>query len=174
MTTTSCFWAFVEQAGHRLSCHHRYFLVIACTLVCSLQQLMLHQQIAALLFSIIQGKNSFSHISDLFSHHKCLTLSHAFCRASPCEFVIPLSKYVKAVYHTRISVGMRFRMLFETEESSVRRYVKPMVRSHHLLCGHYFGFYPLILISLSSSVDMSLDAFCIRLCVLVHCLYMSI
>lgn len=33
-----------------------------------------------------------------------------------------MAKYVKAVYHTRVSVGMRFRMLFETEESSVRRY----------------------------------------------------
>ncbi|XP_027178498.1 auxin response factor 8 [Coffea eugenioides] len=44
-------------------------------------------------------------------------------RASPSEFVIPLSKYFKAVYHTRVSVGMRFRMLFETEESSVRRYM---------------------------------------------------
>ncbi|KAI4303697.1 hypothetical protein MLD38_039298 [Melastoma candidum] len=44
-------------------------------------------------------------------------------RASPCEFVIPLAKYVKAVYHSRVSVGMRFRMLFETEESSVRRYM---------------------------------------------------
>jgi hypothetical protein len=44
-----------------------------------------------------------------------------YCRASPSEFVIPLAKYVKAVYHTRVSVGMRFRMLFETEESSVRR-----------------------------------------------------
>ncbi|KAI8000749.1 Auxin response factor 6 [Camellia lanceoleosa] len=43
-------------------------------------------------------------------------------RASPSEFVIPLTKYVKAVYHTRVSVGMR-RMLFETEESSVRRYM---------------------------------------------------
>ncbi|KAF3783627.1 Auxin response factor 6 [Nymphaea thermarum] len=43
-------------------------------------------------------------------------------RASPSEFVIPLAKYAKAVYHTRVSVGMRFRMLFETEESSVRRY----------------------------------------------------
>ncbi|XP_059668734.1 auxin response factor 6-like isoform X2 [Cornus florida] len=42
-------------------------------------------------------------------------------RASPSEFVIPLAKYVKAVYHTRVSVGMRFRLLFETEESSVRR-----------------------------------------------------
>ncbi|XP_059283629.1 auxin response factor 8-like [Lycium ferocissimum] len=44
-------------------------------------------------------------------------------RASPSEFVISLSKYIKAVYHTRVSVGMRFRMLFETEESSVRRYM---------------------------------------------------
>ncbi|KAL0008550.1 hypothetical protein SO802_010052 [Lithocarpus litseifolius] len=44
-------------------------------------------------------------------------------RASPSEFVIPLAKYVKEVYHTRVSVGMRFRMLFETEESSVRRYM---------------------------------------------------
>ncbi|KAK6127536.1 hypothetical protein DH2020_038739 [Rehmannia glutinosa] len=46
-----------------------------------------------------------------------------FIWASPSEFVIPLSKYAKAVYHTRVSVGMRFRMLFETEESSVRRYM---------------------------------------------------
>ncbi|CAM8996209.1 unnamed protein product [Rhodiola kirilowii] len=44
-------------------------------------------------------------------------------RASPSEFVIPLTKYVKTVYHTRVSVGMRFRMLFETEESTVRRYM---------------------------------------------------
>ncbi|KAI4308154.1 hypothetical protein L6164_031257 [Bauhinia variegata] len=44
-------------------------------------------------------------------------------RASPSEFVIPLARYVKAVCHTRVSVGMRFRMLFETEESSVRRYM---------------------------------------------------
>ncbi|XP_043695422.1 auxin response factor 12-like [Telopea speciosissima] len=44
-------------------------------------------------------------------------------RASPSEFVIPLSKYAKAVFHTRVTVGMRFRMLFETEESSVRRYM---------------------------------------------------
>ncbi|KAJ6815221.1 auxin response factor 12-like isoform X2 [Iris pallida] len=44
-------------------------------------------------------------------------------RTCPSEFVIPLSKYAKAVYHTRVSVGMRFRMLFETEESSVRRYM---------------------------------------------------
>jgi len=43
-------------------------------------------------------------------------------RASQSEFVIQLSKYIKAVFHTRISVGMRFRMLFETEESSVRRW----------------------------------------------------
>ncbi|KAE9603083.1 hypothetical protein Lal_00042383 [Lupinus albus] len=44
-------------------------------------------------------------------------------RSSPSEFVIPFAKYVKSVYHTQVSVGMRFRMLFETEESSLRRYM---------------------------------------------------
>ncbi|GMI81336.1 hypothetical protein HRI_001802900 [Hibiscus trionum] len=43
-------------------------------------------------------------------------------RASPSEFVIPLAKYIKAMY-TQVSLGMRFRMMFETEESGVRRYM---------------------------------------------------
>ncbi|XP_062228343.1 auxin response factor 16-like isoform X2 [Phragmites australis] len=43
-------------------------------------------------------------------------------RASPSEFVIPLAKYNKALY-TQVSLGMRFRMLFETEDSGVRRYM---------------------------------------------------
>lgn len=43
-------------------------------------------------------------------------------RASPSEFVIPLAKYNKAMY-TQVSPGMRFRMVFETEESGVRRYM---------------------------------------------------
>ncbi|XP_058113500.1 auxin response factor 19-like [Magnolia sinica] len=44
-------------------------------------------------------------------------------RASPSEFVIPLAKYNKAVYSNQISLGMRFRMVFETEESGTRRYM---------------------------------------------------
>ncbi|KAF5749407.1 auxin response factor 2 family protein [Tripterygium wilfordii] len=44
-------------------------------------------------------------------------------RASPSEFVIPLAKYYKAVYGNQISRGMRFRMMFETEESGTRRYM---------------------------------------------------
>ncbi|GMH03575.1 hypothetical protein Nepgr_005414 [Nepenthes gracilis] len=43
-------------------------------------------------------------------------------RASPSEFVIPLAKYNRAMY-TQVSLGMRFRMMFETEESGVRRYM---------------------------------------------------
>ncbi|GAB2218209.1 hypothetical protein Drorol1_Dr00001428 [Drosera rotundifolia] len=43
-------------------------------------------------------------------------------RASPREFVIPLAKFNKAMY-TQVSMGMRFRMMFETEESGVRRYM---------------------------------------------------
>ncbi|XP_076888023.1 auxin response factor 5-like [Bidens hawaiensis] len=44
-------------------------------------------------------------------------------RASPSEFVIPLAKYYKAVCTNQISLGMRFRMMFETEESGTRRYM---------------------------------------------------
>ncbi|WOL12159.1 auxin response factor 16 isoform X2 [Canna indica] len=43
-------------------------------------------------------------------------------RACPSEFVIPLAKYNKAMY-TQVTLGMRFRMLFETEDSGVRRYM---------------------------------------------------
>ncbi|XP_038698692.1 auxin response factor 7-like isoform X2 [Tripterygium wilfordii] len=43
-------------------------------------------------------------------------------RASPSEFVVPLAMYNKAMY-TQVSLGMRFRMMFETEESGVRRYM---------------------------------------------------
>ncbi|OIW19343.1 hypothetical protein TanjilG_03477 [Lupinus angustifolius] len=43
-------------------------------------------------------------------------------RASPSEFVIPLAKYNKAMF-TQVSLGMRFRMMFETEDSGVRRYM---------------------------------------------------
>ncbi|XWS26561.1 hypothetical protein CRYUN_Cryun26dG0041100 [Craigia yunnanensis] len=43
-------------------------------------------------------------------------------RATPSEFVIPLAKYNKVMY-TQVSLGMRFRMMFETEESGVRRYM---------------------------------------------------
>ncbi|RYR17051.1 hypothetical protein Ahy_B03g061859 isoform A [Arachis hypogaea] len=63
------------------------------------------------------GHDIVSFLTDDFSF---ATFNFSAC---PSDFVIPLAKYVKAVYHTRVSVGMRFRMLFETEESSVRRYM---------------------------------------------------
>ncbi|KAL3642839.1 hypothetical protein CASFOL_013654 [Castilleja foliolosa] len=44
-------------------------------------------------------------------------------RASPSEFVIPLAKYYKAACSNQISLGMRFRMMFETEESGTKRYM---------------------------------------------------
>ncbi|OWM80904.1 auxin response factor 5 isoform X2 [Punica granatum] len=48
-------------------------------------------------------------------------------RACPSEFVVPLAKYRKAIYGTRISVGMRFGMMFETEESGKRRYMGTII-----------------------------------------------
>ncbi|KAE8656064.1 Auxin response factor 5 [Hibiscus syriacus] len=48
-------------------------------------------------------------------------------RACPAEFVIPLSKYRKSVYGSQVSVGTRFGMMFETEESGKRRYMGSIV-----------------------------------------------
>ncbi|KAK4599953.1 hypothetical protein RGQ29_009846 [Quercus rubra] len=48
-------------------------------------------------------------------------------RACPSEFVIPLSRFRKSVFGTQLSVGMRFGMMFETEESSKRRYMGTIV-----------------------------------------------
>ncbi|KAJ1421653.1 PB1 domain [Sesbania bispinosa] len=48
-------------------------------------------------------------------------------RACPSAFVIPLAKYRKAVYETQLSVGLRFGMMFETEESGKRRYMGTII-----------------------------------------------
>ena len=43
------------------------------------------------------------------------------CRTSPSEFVIPYHKYVKAESNIP-TVGSRFKMRFESEESAERRF----------------------------------------------------
>ncbi|KAI4374936.1 hypothetical protein MLD38_012871 [Melastoma candidum] len=48
-------------------------------------------------------------------------------RVCPAEFVVPLAKYRKAIYGTRISAGMRFGMMFETEESVKRTYMGTVI-----------------------------------------------
>ncbi|MBA0691551.1 hypothetical protein Goari_009173, partial [Gossypium aridum] len=48
-------------------------------------------------------------------------------RSCPSEFVIPMAKYCKSVYATQVSAGMRFGMMFETEESGKRRYMGTIV-----------------------------------------------
>ncbi|KAK4859800.1 hypothetical protein QYF36_012047 [Acer negundo] len=53
-------------------------------------------------------------------------------RACPSEFVIPFAKYRKSVYGTQISVGMRFGMMFETEESGKRRYMGTIIGTSDL------------------------------------------
>ncbi|XP_010498407.1 PREDICTED: auxin response factor 5-like [Camelina sativa] len=48
-------------------------------------------------------------------------------RACPAAFVIPLAKYRKAICGSQLSVGMRFGMMFETEDSGKRRYMGTIV-----------------------------------------------
>lgn len=56
------------------------------------------------------------------SGYQNLKLKPFIFRASPTEFVVPFAKYQKALYGNQISLGMRFRMMFETEELGTRRY----------------------------------------------------
>lgn len=48
-------------------------------------------------------------------------------RACPSDFVIPLTKFRKSVYGSQLSSGMRFGMMFETEDSGKRRYMGTIV-----------------------------------------------
>ncbi|CAN8312619.1 unnamed protein product [Cochlearia groenlandica] len=48
-------------------------------------------------------------------------------RACPAEFVIPIAKYRKAICGSQLSAGMRFGMMFETEDSGKRRYMGTIV-----------------------------------------------
>lgn len=65
-----------------------------------------------------------SPLNAFFFHEQLLreNTTEYFCRAAPAEFVVPLAKYTKAMY-AQVSLGMRFRMIFETEECGVRRYM---------------------------------------------------
>ncbi|KAL9306719.1 Auxin response factor 5 [Arabidopsis thaliana] len=53
--------------------------------------------------------------------------AHATANPCPAEFVIPLAKYRKAICGSQLSVGMRFGMMFETEDSGKRRYMGTIV-----------------------------------------------
>ena len=104
-------------------CHHQFYQVTACTLEFWQPQPMLLQIVVPLLFSIIQGILVVNCILLALSANSQANESYySLDRASPSEFVIPLAKYNKALY-TQVSLGMRFRMLFETEDSGVRRYM---------------------------------------------------
>lgn len=86
---------------------------------------MLLQITAHSLYFTIQGTFGILHMCITMTWHGMTSIeqcSFEFDRASPSEFVVPLAKYNKVTY-TQVSLGMRFRMMFETEESGVRRYM---------------------------------------------------
>lgn len=58
----------------------------------------------------------FLHLVDLNFIVKCIFS----CRASSSEFVVPFRRFMKSL-DTSFSVGMRFKMRFETEDAGERR-----------------------------------------------------
>ncbi|KAI3749791.1 hypothetical protein L2E82_20407 [Cichorium intybus] len=55
------------------------------------------------------------------------TLMRLLCVACPSEFVIPLTRYRTSVFGTQLPVGMRFGMMFETDELGKHRYMGTIV-----------------------------------------------
>lgn len=49
-------------------------------------------------------------------------LSLSFDPFRTSQFIVGLNKYLEAVNHNKFSVGMRFKMRFEGEDSPERRY----------------------------------------------------
>ncbi|CAK9875006.1 unnamed protein product [Sphagnum jensenii] len=85
----------------------------------------IHRQQTIMPSSVLSSDSM--HIGVLAAANHAATTNSRFTifynpRQSPSEFVIPVAKYQKALL-TQVNVGMRFRMVFETEESSVRRYM---------------------------------------------------
>jgi hypothetical protein len=83
----------------------------------------IHRQQTIMPSSVLSSDSM--HIGVLAAANHAATTNSRFTifynpRQSPSEFVIPFAKYKKALL-TQVNVGMRFRMVFETEESSVRR-----------------------------------------------------
>ncbi|MQL96966.1 hypothetical protein Taro_029645 [Colocasia esculenta] len=60
------------------------------------------------------------------------------CRTSPSEFIISLNKYLEAKNH-KLSVGMRFKMLFEGEEAPERRFSGTIIGVKESVSSHWAG-----------------------------------
>lgn len=124
-------WVLGALIDSYLLSRHQSYPVIACILEFLLLQLMLLQTTVHLLYFTTLGTIIAILIFALLNYllKKLTTFLDNMVwqfffhnRASPCEFVIPLAKYNKAMY-AQVSLGMRFRMMFETEDSGVRRYM---------------------------------------------------
>lgn len=119
------------------------FAVSSSTLVVSWMWLMRYLQKVPLVYTTIPGILFLNHL--ILLNGPCYLSSHrnntkiqsyrssfiahdsngfciiAFlCRATSSQFVLPFHKFLKSINHS-FSVGMRFRLSFETEDAADRR-----------------------------------------------------
>ena len=118
----NCELVFVGSHVNRVSCLHLWYPAIACILVCLQLHPMLLLPKASLLFTISQGLvDVFCLVKEVYrwtlNFSKAINLVK-FSRTS--QFIIGLNKYLEAV-NNKFSVGMRFKMRFEGEDSPERR-----------------------------------------------------
>lgn len=77
-------------------------------------------------FSALGSQSLNPNISTIMAMAKAMSTRNVFRinynpRASSSEFIIPYSKFIKTLNHS-FAIGMRFKMRFESEDASERRY----------------------------------------------------
>lgn len=60
-------------------------------------------------------------------------VNYYICRTSPSEFIVPYEQYMESL-KVNYTIGMRFKMRFEGEESPEQRYECSMSFFFHSLC----------------------------------------
>lgn len=124
-------WVWEGLWGNYATCHLPSYLVNACRLVYWLLPVMLLILEAPSQFSTNQGYYIFLLtflavillINNILLDLKYYVFSFLNFRTSPSEFVLHVNKYLEGRNHN-FSIGLRFRMRFEGDESPERRYLK--------------------------------------------------
>lgn len=122
----NCVLVFAVLLGSKAQYLHLSFQAKACILECLPLHLTQLQHKHYLLYTTSQGillGNSFTtHMYHVFGIYPFLFLCYATLTRTS-QFIIGLNKYLEAVSHG-FSVGMRFKMKFEGEESPERRFLE--------------------------------------------------
>lgn len=119
--TESCVLESDVQIVNRAVCLHQSYQVTACISEFLLLHATLLKPEACSPFTTNQGIKSLTYWEEEFLPHFLLIDSVSVCEKNrTSQFIISLNKYLESM-NNKFSVGMRFKMRFEGEDSPERR-----------------------------------------------------